>query len=276
MVGDALELAALCLRVFPLHRMDGQNCTCGRDCMSPGKHPRTPNGCKDATLDEHIIRLWFTSTGSNLGVATGEGLYVIDLDGDQGEASWMLLDLPEPEMRARTGSGGRHLYYGIPLGDTLPNTAGKLGAGIDTRGKGGYVVAPPSNHRSGGTYEWTTSSRALTPLPDEIRALLTPTIATPPTRPRITDATSSYGAGVLTNAMARIAAAAEGTRNQALNDEAFLVGQFVGGGEIDPCGVEHLLAEACAGPDKKKNTATVRRALHDGMQHGRRAPEGDD
>lgn len=281
MVDAALELAGAGWSVFPLHRMTGDGildelaCSCGKACSSPGKHPRTINGVLDASIDPDRIRGWFTNTVTNVGLATGatSGVYVVDLDGPEGLASWKHLasthGLDRPATVAKTGSGGWHLYYGIPLDDELPNTAGRLGIKIDTRGRGGYVVAPPSNHKSGGVYSWSQRGRELPPLPDVLRDLLKPQSVTPLGVPTISGETSPYGHGVLVNAAGRITAAPEGARNQRLNEEAFLVGQFIGGGEIDPAGVEAILAGACTGPDVKKNTATVRRGLHAGMMHPR-------
>jgi hypothetical protein len=46
-------------RVLPLHGIVEGKCTCGKkDCGSPGKHPRTPRGFKDATINENIIMSW--------------------------------------------------------------------------------------------------------------------------------------------------------------------------------------------------------------------------
>lgn len=283
MIGEAIHLAAAGFAVFPLHSMQGDAilddlaCSCDRACSSPGKHPRTQRGCLDATTDADTIRGWWAQwPDANIGIATGvpSGCYVVDLDGEPGARSWAALRIPEPGMRATTGSRGRHLYYGLAEGESLPNTAGRLGLRIDTRGTGGYVVAPPSNHKSGGTYRWEAYG-ALTPLPAALREALAPRTTTPAAAPRLSGETSAYGTGVLVNACRRIAQAPDGARNATLNDEAFLVGQFVGGGEIDPAGVEQLLAEACTGPDVKKNHATVRRGLHAGMMHGRAKPTDD-
>src|SRR5262245_32630479 len=42
--------------VVPLHGVDAPGCTCGKEnCASPGKHPRTKNGLKDATTDPKTI-----------------------------------------------------------------------------------------------------------------------------------------------------------------------------------------------------------------------------
>lgn len=275
MIDWAIKLAVDGFCVFPLHRMEGDGlvepmaCSCGRPCLSPGKHPRTPNGCKDATRDEAQIAAWWGRwPGANIGIATGtpSACYVVDLDGTQGMETWRALGIPDPARIAATGSGGQHLYFGLAEGETLPNTAGRLGIKVDTRGTGGYVVAPPSNHKSGGVYQWLARGE-LTPIPAALYALLAPQSSTPLGVPTLSDRTSAYGQGVLVHACQRIGAAPEGTRNQTLNDEAFLVGQFVGGGEIDPCGVEQLLADACRGPDVKKNVATVRRGLSAGLHH---------
>lgn len=58
--------------------------------------------------------------------------------------------------RARTGGGGSHLYFRYPAGPAVANSASFLGPGLDVRGEGGYVVAPPS--RTEGPYEWVDRS----------------------------------------------------------------------------------------------------------------------
>lgn len=100
-----------------------------------------------------------------LAIATGQasGVIVIDVDVPEGERSLQSLatarrDLP-PTLTARTGSGGRHLYYAAPqrhLGNAvggLPGIEGEL-PGIDLRADGGYVLVPPSLHISGRRYTW--------------------------------------------------------------------------------------------------------------------------
>ena len=55
----ALRYASWGLRVFPLHTVHEGACSCGHaDCHSAGKHPRTKNGVKDATLDYDQIQRW--------------------------------------------------------------------------------------------------------------------------------------------------------------------------------------------------------------------------
>ena len=79
-------------RVFPLHSVDANGCSCGSPACTgtkPGKHPRTARGCLDATTDPEQIRQWWTQwPDANVGVATGGGLVVVDIDprhgGDDG------------------------------------------------------------------------------------------------------------------------------------------------------------------------------------------------
>ena len=52
---------------------------------------------------------------------------------------------------------GRHVYFKIP-GERVPNSASKIAPGIDVRGDGGYVLAPPSIHPSGRAYAWSVDS----------------------------------------------------------------------------------------------------------------------
>jgi hypothetical protein len=91
----------------------------------------------------------------------------------------LLLTLPEHgplplTLTAATGEG-IHFYFGWPEDIEVRNTASRLGAGIDTRGEGGYVVLPPSTHPSGATYRWANE---LEPAhaPQWLLALLAPKV----------------------------------------------------------------------------------------------------
>jgi len=162
--------------VLPLHSIGlAGSCTCGRaDCGSPGKHPRTPRGLKDATRDVTVVRNWWSLwPKANIGIVTGavSGFFVLDVDGEEGEKSLRELEeqhgaLPET-VESVTGGGGRHIFFRWP-GRAIPNKVGLL-SGLDARGDGGYIVAPPSNHASGARYAWKVLCS-----PDEI------TLATAP------------------------------------------------------------------------------------------------
>jgi hypothetical protein len=90
---------------------------------------------------------WAWDGNYNIGVLCGGGLLVIDIDmknGVDGEASWKTLDIQESGLQVRTPSGGRHIYYSLPGGVRLSNSASKIGKGVDVRAEGGYVVGPGS------------------------------------------------------------------------------------------------------------------------------------
>jgi len=161
----ALDYAARGWLVIPLHTPTARGCSCGKaDCASVGKHPRCKNGLKDATTNPAAIRQWWKQwPDANIGIATGpeSNLLVLDVDGKQGEDSLIKLaregcTLPDSYV-VKTGSGS-HLYFRYPSGRDVRNSASKLAPGLDIRGAGGYVVAPPSLHRNGTQYEPLESS----------------------------------------------------------------------------------------------------------------------
>jgi hypothetical protein len=109
---------------------------------------------------EAEIEEWFRRwPQANVGIVTGvvSGLVVLDIDpghgGDESLAVWEREHGPLPHtITAATGGGGHHHYFRHP-GGLIHNRAG-LAAGIDLRGDGGCVVAPPSIHSSGNPYSW--------------------------------------------------------------------------------------------------------------------------
>ena len=146
----ALYYADVGLAVFPLRARD--------------KRPATENGCKAATTNKQQISDWWDKhPGSNIGIATGSvsgGVLVIDLDVDENKGvngyevmkEWQQENGELPESwQSVTGRGGYHLFYR----DTAvrQNHVG-LYDGVDIRGEGGYIVAPPSIHPNGRKYEW--------------------------------------------------------------------------------------------------------------------------
>lgn len=112
--------------------------------LQPGrKEPATRNGFKDATTDiDQIKQWWGRDSDYNIGLPTGESFDVIDVDGELGMTSFV--NLPEgavPDVHGKVSTPrGFHLYV-LPEGKG--NRAG-VRPGIDFRGAGGYVVAPPS------------------------------------------------------------------------------------------------------------------------------------
>lgn len=162
--------------VVPLHtvRRDG-GCTCplGDECGHTAKHPDgrlAPSGINSATRLPHRIEGWFTRRPwANVGIATGpSGLVVLDLDPrNGGQASLSALTdrhgaLP-PTLTCLTGGAGWH--YIFRAWDRQPGS-GTMAPGVDIEARGGLVVAPPSVHRSGGTYRWLDADAPIAAVPD--------------------------------------------------------------------------------------------------------------
>jgi Bifunctional DNA primase/polymerase, N-terminal len=170
----ALGYAQSGLAVFPCHSLADGACSCGKPgCKNAGKHPRSEHGLGDATTDTATIEAWWDRwPDANVGIRCGaaSGLVALDVDVQHGGAGSLKElerrhgELP-PTAETLTGGGGKHLLFLHPAVE-VRNSAGKLGAGLDVRGDGGYIIAPPSVHASGRVYRWSRPlERGLAPLP---------------------------------------------------------------------------------------------------------------
>jgi len=124
------------------------------------KTPLLSEWHRKATTEERIVRRWWKQwPDANLGIVTGKdsGIFVIDIDSADGEQSWTgviteVPEIPEETLEQKTGRG-RQLFFLYPKKRDVRNKQ-NLRAGLDIRGEGGYVVAPPSIHPNGQTYTW--------------------------------------------------------------------------------------------------------------------------
>ena len=141
----ALSYAHMGLAVIPLN----------------GKIPIFQNWPDVATTDEKTIAKWFQQRpDANLGIATGKksGVFVVDIDPRHGgDKSWQMEVESHPgeieTWEDLTGGGGRHIWFRYPAFE-VRNHAG-IFPGVDIRGDGGQVVAPPSIHPvTKMPYEW--------------------------------------------------------------------------------------------------------------------------
>jgi hypothetical protein len=176
----AAQLAGWGFRVHPLR----------------GKQPLEKSWTSVATSDGRAARDLFASyPHANVGIATGRGLIVLDVDprsdGHTSLDALLATHGPLPEtVTVRTGGGGSHFYLRVPAGIRLRNSSSKLGRGLDIKTDGGQVVAPPSVHpETGAPYTWAPSQ---SPADVEIAAapawlldLLTPRAAESSPRPAI-------------------------------------------------------------------------------------------
>lgn len=168
MLDHAIAYARAGLPVIPLHGvLEDGSCTCGKErCHSPGKHPRTANGLKDATTDAKQIKKWWGPTrwpNASIGGVGGTFL-CLDIDAKAGgfESLSRLIEshapLPDTAVVLTGEYGderGRHYWFHVPDDHgEQPSTRAGVRPGIDIRCTGGYAVMPPSMHVSGVRYEW--------------------------------------------------------------------------------------------------------------------------
>jgi putative DNA primase/helicase len=159
-IDAAFAYAGAGVAVFPVHSVEHGQCSCANaQCKNKGKHPRTPNGLKDATIDTSQVKSWWESfPNANIGIRTGKesGVFVVDIDGEEG-FQWLNEQRFAQTPMVRTGGGGLHVFFRYPEDREIKNSARKIASEVDIRGDGGYVIAPPSNHASGNLYEWIQS-----------------------------------------------------------------------------------------------------------------------
>lgn len=129
------------------------------------KQPIVARGLLSGSTDREIVLKYFQKArpGVGIGITAGKisGLVVLDIDiykpGVQ-ESYDALKKLPgytHNTVIAVTGRKGLQYYFKYPERGGVTNSQGLMGlVGIDVRGEGGYVVAPPSPHESGEEYRW--------------------------------------------------------------------------------------------------------------------------
>jgi hypothetical protein len=177
MIDAAVGYAEAGALVLPLHTPVDGGCSCrNQQCgKNAGKHPRTLRGKNDATSDvAKVERWWGMWPDANIGVRPAPGIVVLDVDPRNGGAT-SLLNMErkygriEPTQTVATGGGGLHiwLHHQGPV-------RGQLAPGVDLKTDTGYVLMPPSLHRSGRRYSWVNDSAGIQRAPEWLTALLTP------------------------------------------------------------------------------------------------------
>ncbi|MBZ9921479.1 bifunctional DNA primase/polymerase [Mesorhizobium sp. BR1-1-7] len=150
--------------VFPCHESEAEEVdpATGEIITRPEKSPYTTNGLKGATRSTRIVDIFFGEKypSAAIGVPTGEplGAWVLDLDTHDGKDGHVWLaemeakhgPLPDTA-RASTANGGTHIFFRHV--DGVRNRAA-IAPGVDTRGDGGYILAPGSRMADGRAYRW--------------------------------------------------------------------------------------------------------------------------
>jgi hypothetical protein len=146
------------------------------------KTPATPNGFKGASLDPEKIHQWFESGVHNIGVATGDGLAVLDIDRKGGKDGLQVIRALESKLGSlpdtytvSTPSGGEHWFFSYPAHLKIQSKANLFkehGEGLDIRADGGYVVAAPSYTEASADNSGKTYSGAYTVINSVVVAAL--------------------------------------------------------------------------------------------------------
>jgi len=250
---------------------------CGTD-----KKPLQRGGFKNAStdigrLDKSLARHPDGMLAIRTGVESGIVVIDVDVDIEKGidgrpyfEAA-RTRGLPDCPI-VQTPRGGLHLYFAHP-GETISNSAGRLAPGVDVRGDGGYIVAAPSRSPR-GEYRWLRPPAEVSPPPipdwlrDELKA---------PKRSIIDESNAAPSQNDLKEiadefeaSLGRVRTSKEGSRNDTLNRNAYLVGKMVGAGVLDRnVALERLIEAAVSGglpADESRRTA------ESGLRSGIRRP----
>lgn len=236
------------------------------------------HGLHDASTDIEKLTDWWTRwPAANIGLRTGVAFDVIDIDSTEALVALNAIrgDRPMTSGPSVATAHGWHLYH-LPTGQG--NRAGVV-PGVDYRGAGGYVVAPPSVHPEGHVYAWgvfDSPEAELEEVPTWFVELLAPA---PPearvpggVRPAVT--ADRYGRRALETELGRVLLAPVGGRNHQLNASAFALGQLVAGGVLDAEEVAGALLDAGAriGLSEAEAVQTIRSGLASGMRQPRGLP----
>jgi putative DNA primase/helicase len=278
---EAHALATQGVRIFPCHPIT--------------KRPLVPTGFKAATSDGPTVDAWWRRwPKAMIGMPMGEsnGLFALDIDRDAATgldgfcalASLEEMHGPLPPTRTqRTPRGGEHRLFRWP-GVKVRNSASKIGAGIDIRGDGGYIIVPPSMSSTGQAYTRICAAEPAEAPGWLLRLLSEPTAKSKANavsfgpESKFSKTHDPYVARALTDECTRVAQATSGQRNDALNRAAFSLGQLVAAGTLEREEVEVQLSAAAiasglvADDGEEAVKCTMRSGLEAGMTQRRELP----
>ncbi|TWF49636.1 bifunctional DNA primase/polymerase [Neorhizobium alkalisoli] len=251
------------------------------------KTPLTANGVHGAYKKPEVVeRAWGRYPSAMIGLPTGSptGFFVLDIDAKPGAANgfdWLAAmeaehgPLPETA-RVTTPNGGMHVYF---RHDDGVRNRGALGAGVDIRGEGGYVIGAGSAMGDGRRYDWADDVREIAEAPAWLLDLVKPKKieAGSTYLPTAAGTYSAYVDAAVERELADLARAPMGNRNNSLNDAAFNLGQWVGGGHVSESDARAWLQDVARGwgRDWARCVKTIENGLKAGILSPRHPPEPD-
>ncbi len=251
-----------------------------------------------STIDSDEIHALWASGRHGMAIAAGPSLLlVLDIDVAKvtGQATGMqsLTELearcgnrvPEQTFTVATPSGGQHRYFRLhpDMADLATTSTGRLGVGLDTRGRGGYVVAPPTSLTSGTVYRVACSAAPVSVPRWLLHELLSNHASSGHGRgdrsssTRVVNHRDRYVQAAIDGEVHRVVSAEVGWRNRYLFLASFALGQLVGAELLSESEAFEVLDEAARsqtevpgdGYDKGQATATIRSGLDRGVRKPR-------
>ena len=286
----ALAYAEQNIPVFPCDNKEKEPLTATKKDSSGNKIPKS-GGLYQATTDRATIDNWWTQHPDALvAIRTGQasGYAVVDVDNDpekgiDGLLEWKKLQAQYGTVPV-TGSvatprGGKHYYFKLPDGVVVKNSTSKIAPGIDIRGEGGYIIAAGSVRFDGRRYELVHPLNNCVPLPPWIISLATKGGDAKP-KDHTTSSPKQKAANSNVNIdeeIAKVASTTTGSRNDALNRCAFVLGKA----GLDLSDATERLTAACrengllAEEGEQAVTDTITRAFADGQAAAASDPDDD-
>ena len=286
----ALAYAAKGIPAFPCDPKTKRPYLASKRDAAGRKIPKS-GGFYDATTDrETIIKWWTQHPDAMIGIPTGQasGFWVVDVDYDpekgiDGLLEWKKLQdqygtVPVTGSVA-TPRGGTHYYLKTEPGVVIKNSASSIAPGIDIRGEGGYIIAAGSVRSDGSRYEVLHPLDDCAPMPPWLRASATKRGGAKP-KDRTTYVPRQKAANSNVNIdeeIAKVASTTTGSRNDALNRCAFVLGKA----GLDLSDATERLTAACrengllAEDGEQAVTDTITRAFADGQAAAASDPDDD-
>ncbi len=277
------------------------------DVDAEGNKIARTGGLYKATRDVDVINDWWQRwPHAMIGVRMGEASGVWGLDPDapkepgkpDGTANWAKLcaengGCPSTHTHLTPG-GGKHLLFKWDPDRPVKNESRLDGIGINVRGNGGYVIAPPSQRHDGKAYEIAEALDFFNfaEAPDWLYGMI---LSKPAREPELSiseravatvkaaiqsrsNGNRAYAEAALRNEYSAVAGAVI-DRNKTLNKAALKLGSLVGAGELSEHEVTDALydaATACgyvASDGQRATMATIESGLGAGIKQPRQIPE---
>lgn len=262
------------------------------DEVDPDKRKRSWKPYQTSAPTTEQVDIWWRNPSLNVGIVTGQVSGIVVLDLDNPTAIRTAYDWGIPQTPTVATGKGLHLYFRAPE-QVIGNRANFASVeGFDFRGEGGYVVAPPSLHPEGRTYEWLHSPEdvPLAEMPKWLQTLLLPeamsTLNTPvpevdqgaprPNLPPIGENAERskyrYAAEqTIRMELEHLAETRKGERNDQLNRSAFRLGQLIAVGDADETEIQNRLLAVAQdlGLSRHEAQATIASGLRAGKQQPR-------